>query len=40
MFYVIPAEAGIQKKKNKYSKFLELKARFISLYARFLLLRE
>ncbi|ASX28401.1 hypothetical protein BA173_06400 [Rickettsia sp. MEAM1 (Bemisia tabaci)] len=30
--YVIPAKAGIQKKKHKYSKFLGLKARFISLY--------
>ncbi|HJD57911.1 MAG TPA: hypothetical protein LFV92_01545 [Rickettsia endosymbiont of Ceroptres masudai] len=34
--YVIPAKAGIQK-KYKYSKFLQLKARFISLYAGFLL---
>ncbi|MFP3012377.1 MAG: hypothetical protein ACEY3D_05425 [Rickettsia sp.] len=33
MFDVIPAKAGIQKKKYKYNKFLKLKARFISLYA-------
>ncbi|KJV58546.1 hypothetical protein RFEPED_0933 [Rickettsia felis str. Pedreira] len=38
-FYVIPAKAGIQK-KYKYSKFLKLKARFISLYDGFPPTRE
>ncbi|WP_199402680.1 hypothetical protein [Rickettsia asembonensis] len=36
--YVIPAKAGVQKKRYKYNKFLKLKARFISLYAGFPLL--
>ncbi|KHO02793.1 hypothetical protein JS55_02450 [Rickettsia felis str. LSU] len=38
--YVIPAKAGIQKKKHTYNKFLKLKARFISLYDGFLLSQE
>ncbi|KJV89919.1 hypothetical protein RBEAN4_0910 [Rickettsia bellii str. RML An4] len=37
---VIPLIAGIQEKKHKYSKFLKLKARFISLYTGFLLSQE
>ncbi|WP_045812918.1 hypothetical protein [Rickettsia hoogstraalii] len=39
LFYVIPAEAGIQK-KYQYNKFLKLKAEVISLYAGFLLPQE
>ncbi|MFP3012666.1 MAG: hypothetical protein ACEY3D_07085 [Rickettsia sp.] len=39
VFDVIPAKAGIQK-KYKYSNFLKLKARFISLYDGFLLSQE